>query len=46
MKLDCSMYSTLTNLKDGYSLNKMWSSKSLVTLKFESRSSLHAALYE
>ena len=29
-------------LKGGYSWNKMWSLTSLVMLKFESRSSLHA----
>ena len=33
-------------LKGGYSQNKMWSLKSLVMLKFESRSSLHAAQYK
>ena len=40
------MYSKQTNLKGGYSWNKMWSLKSLVMLKFESRSSLHAAQYK
>ena len=46
MKLDCPMYSKQTNLKGGYSWNKMWPLKSLVMLKFESRSSLHAAQYK
>ena len=40
MKLDCAMYSKQKNLKGGYSWNKMWS------LKFESRSSLHAAHFK
>ena len=40
------MYSKQTNLKGGYSWNKMWSLKTLVTLKFESRSSLYAAQYK
>ena len=35
MKLDCPMYSKETN--------KMWTLKSLVLLKCESRTSLHAA---
>ena len=46
VKLDCPMYSKQTNLKGGYSWNKMWSLKNLVMLKFESRSSLHAAQYK
>ena len=33
----------LTNFKGVYSWNKMWSIKSLVILKRESRTSLHAA---
>ena len=36
------MYSKKTNLKDVYSLNKMWSLKSLAILKCESKTSLHA----
>ena len=36
------MYSKQINLKGGYSWNKMWSLKSLVMLRFESGTSLHA----
>ena len=46
MKLDCPMYSKQTNLKGVYSWNKMWSLKSLVMLKCESRTSLHAVQYK
>ena len=42
MKLDCPMHSKQTNLEGVYSWNKMWSLKSLVTLKRESRARLHA----
>ena len=35
-----------TNLKGVYSWNKMWSLKSLVMLKCESRTSLHAVQYK
>ena len=38
MKLDCPIYSKQTN--------KMWSLKSLVMLKCESRTSLHAVQYK
>ena len=38
VKLDCPMYSKQTN--------KMWSLKSLVMLKCESRTSLHAVQYK
>ena len=40
------MYSKQANLKDVCSWNKMWSLKSLDTLKCESRSSLHAVKYK
>ena len=46
VKLDCPMYSKLTNLKSVYSWNKMWPLKSLVTLKCESRTSLDAVQYK
>ena len=36
-----SMYSKQTHLKGVYSWIKMWSLKSLVILKYESRTSLH-----
>ena len=45
MKRDRPMYSKQTNLKGVYSWNKMWSLKSLVMSKCESRSSLHAVQY-
>ena len=35
-----------TSLEGVYSWNKMWSLKSLVTLKCESRTSLHAVKYK
>ena len=35
------MYSKQTNLQGVYPWNKMWSLKSLVTLKCESKTSLH-----
>ena len=37
MKLDCPMYTTKTDLKGVYSCNNMWSLKSLVMLKCESK---------
>ena len=37
MKLDCPMYTTQTDLKGVYSCNNMWSLKSLVMLKCESK---------
>ena len=40
-RLDCPVYSKHTNLKDAHSWNKVWSLKSLVMLKCESRTSLH-----
>ena len=40
------MYSKQTNLKGVHFWNKMWPVKSLVMLKFESRSILHAAQYK
>ena len=46
MKLDCPMYSEKTNLKGAYPWNKMWSLKSLVMLKRESRTRLHAVQYK
>ena len=39
------MYSKQTNLKSVYSWNKMWSLKSLIMFKSESRTSLHAVQY-
>ena len=45
MKLDCPMNSKQTNFKGAYSWNKMWSLKSLVMLKCDSRTSLHAVQY-
>ena len=45
-KLDCPIYSKQTHLKVVYSWNKMWSLKSLVILKCESRTSLHAVQYK
>ena len=44
--LTCPIYSKQANLRGGYSWNKMWPLKSLVILKFKSRSSLHAAQYK
>ena len=46
MKLDCPMYSKQTNLKGVYSWNKMCSLTSLVMLKCESGTSLHAVEYK
>ena len=46
MKLAYPMFSKQTNLKGVYSWNKMWSLKSLVMLKCESRTSLHAVQYK
>ena len=46
VKLDCQMYSKQTNLKGVHSCNKMWSLKSLVMLKWESRTSLYAVKYK
>ena len=40
------MYSKQTNLQDVYPWNKMWSLKSLVTLKCESKTSLHKVQYK
>ena len=40
------MYSKQTHLRGVYSCNKMWSLKSLVMLKFESRTSLHTVQYK
>ena len=45
-RLDCPVYSKHTNLKDAHSWNKVWSLKSLVMLKCESRTSLHAVQYK
>ena len=46
IKLDCPLYSKKTNLKGVYFRNKVWLLKSLVTLKCDSRTSLHAAQYK
>ena len=46
MKLYCPMNRQQTNLKGVYSWNKMWSLKSIVMLKCESRTSLHAVQYK
>ena len=46
MKLDCPLYNKETNLKGVYSWNKMWPLKTLVMLKCESRTSLHAVQYK
>ena len=40
------MYSKQTNLKDVYSCNKMWSLKTSVMLKCESRTILHKVQYK
>ena len=40
------MYNKQTNLKGVYAWNKMWSLKSQVMLKRESRTSLHAVQYK
>ena len=45
MKRDCPTYSKQANLKGVYSWDKMWPLKSLVMLKCESRTSLHAVQY-
>ena len=41
MKVDCPRYSNQTNLNGVHSWNKMWSLKSLVVLKCESRTNLY-----
>ena len=46
MKLDCPMYGKQTHLKGVYFRNKMWSLKSLVMLKCESRVNLQAVQYK
>ena len=46
MKLDCPIYSKQTNFRGGYPWNKMCLLKSLVMLKCESRTSLHALQYK
>ena len=43
---DLNVQCMLTNFKGVYSWNKMWSIKSLVMLKRESSTSLHAAQYK